>query len=143
MEARFRRAQDGAYRWHLNRAVALRDAEGTIIKFVGTSTDIEDLKQSQQDLRRAEERTRLIIDTALDAVVTMDAAGTITGWNKQAEIVFGWSSGEAIGQHMSDLIIPEPQRMAHERGLRHFLATGEGSVSAAAYRSHRGPAQRR
>ena len=128
METRFRRARDGAYRWHLNRAVALRDAEGTIIKFVGTSTDIEDLKQSQQELRKTEERTRLIIDTALDAVVTMDASGTITSWNKQAEIVFGWSSGEAIGQRMSELIIPQPHRMAHESGLRHFLATGEGPL---------------
>ncbi len=128
METRFRRAQDGAYRWHLNRAVALRDAEGKIIKFVGTSTDIEDLKQSQQELRRTEERTRLIIDTALDAVVTMDASGTITSWNKQAEVIFGWSSGEAIGRRMSELIIPQSQRLAHERGLRHFLATGEGPL---------------
>jgi PAS domain S-box-containing protein len=128
METRFRRARDGAYRWHLNRAVALRDEEGTLIRFVGTSTDIEDLKQSQQELRKTDERTRLIIDTALDAVVTMDASGTITSWNKQAEIVFGWSSVEAIGQHMSELIIPQPHRMAHESGLQHFLATGEGRL---------------
>ena len=128
METRFRRAQDGTYRWHLNRAVALRDAEGKILRFVGTSTDIEDLKQSQENLRRAEEKTRLIIDTALDAVITMDARGTITSWNKQAEIVFGWSDSEAIGQRMADMIIPERQRMAHERGLRHFLATGDGPI---------------
>jgi len=128
MEARFRRAHDGAYRWHLNRAVALRDAEGKILRFVGTCTDIEDLKQSEDNLRRAEEKTRLIIDTALDAVITMDAKGTITSWNKQAEVVFGWSNREAIGQQMSGMIIPEQHRMAHEHGLRHFLATGEGPI---------------
>ena len=128
METRFRRARDGAYRWHLNRAVALRDAEGTIVRFVGTSTDIEDLKQSQQELRKTEEITRSIIDTALDAVVTMDACGTISSWNKQAEIVFGWSSAEAIGRCMSELIIPPPNRMAYECGFRHFLATGEGPL---------------
>ncbi|HEY1679190.1 MAG TPA: ATP-binding protein [Candidatus Sulfotelmatobacter sp.] len=50
-EVRFRRARDGAYRWHLNRAVALCDADGKLLKFVGTSTDIEDLKQSQEELR--------------------------------------------------------------------------------------------
>jgi len=50
IEARFRRAQDGTYRWHLNRAVALRDAAGKITRFVGTSTDIEDQKQSQRSL---------------------------------------------------------------------------------------------
>ena len=106
----------------------LRDAGGKIVRFVGTSTDIEDLKQSQEHLRRAEEKTRLIIDTALDAVITVDAQGTITSWNKQAEVIFGWSSPEAIGQHMSDMIIPEQDRMAHEHGIRHFLATGDGPI---------------
>ena len=128
MEARFRQAQDGTYRWHLNRAVALRDAEGRILRFVGTSTDIEEVKQSQENLRKAEEKTRLIIDTALDAVITMDAHGTITSWNKQAEIVFGWSNSEAIGRLMAEMIIPERHRMAHERGLRNFLATGDGPI---------------
>ncbi len=52
---------------------------------MGTSTDIDDLKQSQDDLRRADERTRLIVETALDAVVTMNSQGLITSWNKQAE----------------------------------------------------------
>jgi PAS domain S-box-containing protein len=128
MEARFRRAHDGAYRWHLNRAVALSAVEGNILRFVGTSTDIEDLKQYEGNLRRAEEKTRLIIDTALDAVITMDAHGTITSWNKQAEVVFGWSNREAIGHQMADMIIPEQDRMAHQRGLRHFRATGDGPI---------------
>jgi PAS domain S-box-containing protein len=128
MEARFLRAQDKTYRWHLNRAVALCGPEGKILRFVGTSTDIEDLKQSQEDLQRAEEKTRLIIDTALDAVIAMDSQGTITTWNKQAEIVFGWNYNEAVGEHMPDLIIPERHRMAHERGLRHFLNTGDGPI---------------
>ena len=70
----------------------------------------------------------MIIDTALDAVITMDVRGAITSWNKQAEIVFGWSNSEAIGGHLSEMIIPERQRAAHERGLRHFLATGEGPI---------------
>jgi PAS domain S-box-containing protein len=128
METRFRREHDGTYRWHLNRAVGLRDAEGKILKFVGTSTDIEDLKQSQENLQKAEEKTRLIIDSTLDAVIAIDAKGMITSWNKQAEVVFGWSSREAIGQHMADMIIPVQERRAHERGLRHFLASGEGPI---------------
>jgi PAS domain S-box-containing protein len=128
MEARFRRAQDGQYRWHLNRAVPVIGIEGNPVRFVGTSTDIGDLKQFEENSRRAEERTHLIVDSALDTVVTMDAEGIIGSWNKQAEIVFGWSPAEAIGQRMSDLIIPEELRQAHERGLRHFLATGEGPI---------------
>ena len=119
-EARLRR-HDGEYRWFLFRANPLRDKSGNIVKWYGVNTDIEDRK-------RAEDKARLIIDTALDAVVAMDAQGTITSWNKQAEAVFGWSHTEAIGQRMSDMIIPAQQRMAHERGLRHFLDTGEGPI---------------
>jgi len=39
--------------------------------------------------RAAEERTRLVIETALDAVVSIDSAGSITGWNAQAKSMFG------------------------------------------------------
>jgi C4-dicarboxylate-specific signal transduction histidine kinase len=51
MEARFLRAHDGTYRWHLNRAVAVRDGEGNIVRFVGTSTDVHDWRQAQEELR--------------------------------------------------------------------------------------------
>lgn len=128
MEARFRRASDGVYRWHLSRGVPLHDAEGRLVKFVGTSTDIDDLKRTEQELRTSEKRTRVIVDTALDAVVTMDADGMITGWNTQAEKIFGWTSGQAVGRRLSHTIIPSKYRDAHEIGLRRFLRTGEGPV---------------
>jgi PAS domain S-box-containing protein len=54
MEARFLRASDGTYRWHLNRAVAVRDAEGNILRFVGTSTDVHDFRQMQDELRNTQ-----------------------------------------------------------------------------------------
>ena len=53
-ETRFFRARDGTYRWHLNRAVVLRDEEGKVLKFVGTSTDIDDRKRAEEKLRRSE-----------------------------------------------------------------------------------------
>ena len=77
-------------------------------------------------LRESEERYRMIVETALDAVITMDRGGVITGWNSQAEGIFGWSPQEAIGRPLSTLIIPPPHREAHERGLQHYLATGKG-----------------
>jgi hypothetical protein len=54
MEARFLRARDQTYRWHLNRAVPLHDADGKVLRFVGTSTDIEDLKRAQEELRNTQ-----------------------------------------------------------------------------------------
>jgi len=54
IETRSLRAADGTYRWHLNQAVALRDSEGKVIKFVGTTTDIDDQKRIEETLRQAQ-----------------------------------------------------------------------------------------
>ena len=53
-ETRSLRARDGTYRWHLQRAVVLRDAEGKVVKFVGTTTDIDDQKRAQEALRQTQ-----------------------------------------------------------------------------------------
>jgi PAS domain S-box-containing protein len=82
----------------------------------------------QKDLREGEERTRVLVDTSHDAVVTMDAQGRVTGWNAQAEILFGWSPPEVLGGRLSSFIIPHQHREAHEQGLQNFLATGVGPV---------------
>ncbi len=69
-----------------------------------------------------------VLDTALDPVVVMDTEGMVIGWNEHSEACFGWSWDEARGQRLSDLIIPPEYRVAHENGLKHYLATGEGPV---------------
>jgi PAS domain S-box-containing protein len=53
-ETRSLRAKDGTYRWHLQQAVVLRDAEGKVLKFVGTTTDIDDQKRTEESLRQAQ-----------------------------------------------------------------------------------------
>jgi PAS domain S-box-containing protein len=85
-------------------------------------------ERAEEAVRQSEERTRLIIDRALDAVITIDAAGLITDWNARAEAIFGWERYEALGQSLSDLIIPPRYRGAHERGLKRFLLKGEGPI---------------
>jgi PAS domain S-box-containing protein len=71
-ETRSLRAQDGIYRWHLQQAVVLRDAEGKILKFVGTTTDIDDQKRVEQELLavRDELAAELTAMTRLHALST-------------------------------------------------------------------------
>ena len=69
-----------------------------------------------------------VLKTALDAVVVMRLDGTIAGWNDVAERTFGWSFSDASGKRMSEMIIPQRFREAHEQGLAHYIATGEGPV---------------
>ncbi len=85
-------------------------------------------KRNEEEHRQSEERTRRIVDTSLEAVVTMDSQGLITGWNPQAEITFGWSRTEVIGRRMSETIIPQRYREAHDRGLQRFVATETGTL---------------
>jgi PAS domain S-box-containing protein len=79
-------------------------------------------------LKESEERARLVVDAALDAVITIDNTGAITGWNPQAVRIFGWTRGEALGRPVDETIMPERYRQAHRAGLTRYLETGEGKV---------------
>ncbi len=85
-------------------------------------------REAEASLRKSEAHTRRIVEMALDGFIGMDAAGVITDWNAQAERIFGWPRQEAVGRPLSVTIVPPQHREAHERGLRRFLATGEGPM---------------
>lgn len=99
-----------------------------IMRQLESSIDHTKLIQSSEALRESYERTEQIIDSALDAVVTMDLDGLIISWNPQAEVIFGWRASEVIGKKMSQVIIPPSYREAHERGHRHLIKTGQATV---------------
>jgi len=86
------------------------------------------LQRTFEDLRASQLKLKTIVDSALDAVITMDDRGLITGWNRQAEAMFQWTAAEAVGRTLAELVIPLPQRDAHVRGLARFLATGQGRM---------------
>lgn len=69
-----------------------------------------------------------VLATALDAVVVMNLAGEVVGWNHVAERTFGWTYEEAMGRRMGEIIVPPQYRDAHEAGLARWLETGEGPV---------------
>ena len=62
IETRSLRAQDRAYRWHLQQAVVLRDADGNVLKFIGTTTDIDDQKRAEEKIRQSEKEARQLLD---------------------------------------------------------------------------------
>jgi PAS domain S-box-containing protein len=95
---------------------------------VAFALDLSEQKRVEEAFRRVEQQARAIVDSALDAVVVMDAEGIITDWNKQAEETFGWTRVEALGRRMSETIIPAQYRLSHERGLEQFFKTGQGPV---------------
>jgi len=105
------------------------DAMMALLKSIGSQVGQFIERQRAEDaLRENEEGLRRIIDTALDAVVSIDASGIVTRWNTQAEKIFGWSAKEACGQRLAALIVPDQHIQAHEQGMKRFLETGESHM---------------
>lgn len=86
------------------------------------------LKVATNELRLSEERNRAILDTALDAIVSIDGNGTILEFNKAATCIFGFGREDVIGKNITDTIIPPEMREGHLKGMAHYLATGERKV---------------
>ena len=74
IEARLRR-HDGVYRWFLIRVEPFRDERGRLLRWYGTSTDIDALKQTQEKLREDERELRRITDAIPQAIVVLDPSG--------------------------------------------------------------------
>jgi diguanylate cyclase (GGDEF)-like protein/PAS domain S-box-containing protein len=92
----------------------------------------------KRELRRREEfettilnqrqRMDAILEASHEAFICIDQHGSVREWNAQATQTFGWSKQEALGKTLEELIIPPRFHEQHQRGLAHFLKTGDGPV---------------
>ena len=73
-------------------------------------------------------RHRATLSASLDAIITIDAEGTVTEFNEPAGQIFGYEVSDAIGSPLAELIVPPSLRDAHRAGMKRYLATGEGPV---------------
>jgi PAS domain S-box-containing protein len=120
--------QDDGDHTYITVKFPLFDVTGEPYGVCGISTDITSRKRAEQELKDSKDRIGQIIDHALDGFVSMDSQGIVTAWNRSAEEIFGWPAHKAIGKRLSELIVPERYRSAHERGLQRFLETGKGPL---------------
>jgi PAS domain S-box-containing protein len=79
-------------------------------------------------VRESELRKSAVLDSALDAVITIDHEGCVMEFNAAAEAIFGRSTAEVIGQEMAVLLVPPSLRDRHRRALRRYVETGEAIV---------------
>ncbi len=73
------------------------------------------------------QRLRAVFDTAVDAIVLIDARGVVTACNGATERLFGWRRDELVGRNVS-ILMPSPDREAHDGYLARYLATGERRI---------------
>ena len=119
--------RDGRVVWILDQAGLVRP-EGREPYWQGFLLDITARKEAERRLQDAHAHLRLMVDSALDAVVSMDVDGVITAWNPQAESTFGWTAEEAIGRALAETVVPPGQRAAHRQGLTRWRETGASTV---------------
>lgn len=123
VEHRCRRA-DGVYRWFQVRALAVHDAENKILGWYVLLTDIEDRKRAEDELKRSEARYRIVIETASDAVVSVDQNGAITLANAATKRMFGYNPEELIGKSLT-VLMPGDMRERYTSSFKRFLDSGE------------------
>jgi two-component system sensor histidine kinase/response regulator len=106
----------------------VREMWSSAIRTAALERSNYDVQQQTAELETAYRSQHAIVETALDAVISMDFDGRITGWNSQAETTFGWSARDVIGKSLAETIIPANYRELHQQGLRKYLETGAGPV---------------
>lgn len=86
------------------------------------------LNAADASLQQSMERTHALVDSALDAIISVDQNDKVVAWNPQAENIFGYPAAEAIGKSVSNLIIPPMHREAHRQGMARFISSGQATI---------------
>ncbi|MEW6305523.1 MAG: PAS domain S-box protein [Verrucomicrobiota bacterium] len=106
----------------------LKDGAGNVIGASKIVRDITEHKKAEAAVRESESRKSAILQTALDAIISIDEHGSVSEWNPAAEKIFGYPRDEALGRHLDELIIPLSLRQIYREGLAEYLLTGVGSL---------------
>ena len=112
------RSADGTHRWFKARAAPIRDAQGLVVKWYGTSTDINDLKPVEDTRRRIP--TPTLLEGMSDAVFSLDRNLSITYSNAAAEQLLARNRAEVLGKPLFD-VLPEAEGATSPGECRHAL----------------------
>jgi PAS domain S-box-containing protein len=123
MEYRLRR-YDGEYRWILDHGIPRFSPGGDFLGYIGSCIDITERRKIEEVLHQSEDRMAGIINSAMDAIISVDSQQRVILFNRAAEKMFGYSSEEVLSQSL-ERFIPAKFRDAHEGHIRRFGATGE------------------
>lgn len=108
-------------RWHNNLWL---DGAG---KPIGTISSGRDMTEERRALLESQARLEAVVNTAVDAIITIDEAGIVESLNPATEKMFGYNAAELLGKNVS-ILMPSPYRQEHDGYVRRFLDTGEKRI---------------
>jgi PAS domain S-box-containing protein len=124
--------KDGSQFWANVLITAVRNTRGTLLGFANVTRDLTQRREHEEELRRSEERFRLLVEGVTEyAIFMLDANGRVVTWNSGAERIKGYTAQDIIGQHFSIFYPPDVKesgwpeyelRIAAEKGR--FVDTG-------------------
>jgi PAS domain S-box-containing protein len=140
VEYRLKNGSTGEYEWHLDRAIPMRNAQGEIVKWFGTCTNIHDQKIGEEQLKSANEQLASLYEAIFQSsnysIISTNKEGIITSFNKASEEQLGYKPEEVIGKK-SPGIFHDPQEvgeraieLSRELGIQ--IDPGVGVVEAKA-----------
>ncbi len=101
--------------------------DGSVAGITLLVLDRSEEQRARVSMEAAHQHTRGILDTAADAIITIDGRGLIRSFNPAAERMFGYRAGEVLGRNVS-LLMPSPDHEHHDDYIRHYLEGGKARV---------------
>lgn len=105
----------------------LKDEQGRPVGILCIGRDVTELQSAREALRESEERNRAVLETAVNAILTIDENRVITSVNSATERMFGYSREELIGQNIK-MLMPEPYAANHDGYVKSYLKTGKRKI---------------
>jgi two-component system sensor kinase FixL len=122
-----RRRKDGEI-IHVSLTISpVWDSEGRLVGASKVARDITETKRAVSELQEREAHLRSVLDTVPDAMIVIDAKGSMRSFSATAERLFGHAAADVIGQNVR-MLMPSPYREQHDSYLARYFATGEKRV---------------
>ena len=105
----------------------IRDAKSGVIGSSVITRDIAERKRMEGELWQSRMGLRAILDTAVDAIISIDGRGLVQSINPATERIFGYTAAEVIGQNVK-ILMPAPYHDEHDGYLARYKQTGEKRI---------------